>query len=160
MTRSTDPVIAQYRGLIRRFGFAYVAVGYGQCSEPGCTEPHSLLPWSYTIGLWRSRGHELVVTGLDPHLAGCALNQAVDGIDRGVAIRTVDVPDAWVACDPGRIGMWFPVTGRHVPPPFRQVLVADAAGRFPGDPGVELWHDLDQPLLSADPFELPYPPAA
>lgn len=160
MTRSSDPVIAQYQGLIRRFGFAMVAVGYGGCSHPGCCGPESLVPWTYTIGLWRTRGHELVVTGLDTERAFHAIHQTVDGIDRGLVVRSVDVPHGWAACDPGRVGTWFAVTGRRRPPQFRQVLVADAAGRFPGEPGVNTWHELSQPVLANDPYWIPYPPAA
>ena len=160
MTRSSDPVIAHYQGLIDRFGFAMVAVGYGGCLEPGCCGPQSLVPWTYSIGLWRSLGHELVVTGLDPDRAFHAIHQTVDGLDRGVVARTVDVPDGWAACDPGRVGLWFGVTGRRRPPRFRQVLVADAAGRFPGDPDVNWWHALGQPVLADDPYGMPCPPAA
>ena len=156
-------------------GFAIMAVGYGQCIEPGCCcGPRSRQPWAYSIGLVERGQPELVMLGLDSFSAYNAMawvferftmgfavpSNAIDPLD-DLGLKLVDVPYDWLATDPRRMGLWF-VHYNSGPfsteaPPVRQILWADDSGRFPDDPQCDPKVVAAQPDLSIDPVSYPKP---
>ena len=170
---STTQFLDDLDVIIARDGFAVVPVGYGGCSVPGCCAPSARLPWTYTIGLWQAGLPELVLMGLEAVSAQFALNHvgyaAIAGqtiIDErpfeleGVGVKVVDVPDEWLLTDPDRMGLWFGVRSRRDGPirlpALRQVMWADAQGRFPDDPSGRSSNAHHQPVLRDDPFSQPH----
>lgn len=154
-------------------GFAIMAVGYGQCMEPGCCGgQRARHPWAYSIGFVERGEPELVMLGLDSEFARDGMSwvhdrsnmgfsvpvNAIDPLD-DLGLKLVDVPFDWLATDPGRMARWF---GHYDAGPFsahapevRQLLWADDAGRFPDDPQCDPKVVAAQPVLSVDPISYP-----
>ena len=156
-------------------GFAIMAVGYGQCMEPGCCGgQRSRQPWAYSIGFVERGETELVLLGLDVLSAHDGMSwvfdrstmgfsvpvNAIDPLDK-IGLKLVDVPFDWLATDPGRMAMWFvhydsgPFSSQA--PDVRQILWADKSGRFPDDPQCDPKVVAAQPVLSVDPIGYPKP---
>lgn len=155
-----------------RHGFAYVPVGVGRCSAPGCDCGDDGDGWSYTVGLAEQGLPELVVIGLAPvvgielvtrvlrrHRLGgrVALNEPME-LD-GVQVKLLGVPGDWLAHDLDRMAMWIShyAPGRQALdiPPIAQLLFADGAGRFPDQPGCDPFVAAAQPVLATDPYSYP-----
>ncbi|MEZ5215852.1 MAG: DUF4262 domain-containing protein [Ilumatobacteraceae bacterium] len=159
---------------ILEHGHAVVAVGYGECSIPGCQcEDRAAHPWSYSVGLARLAQPELVVLGLTLEAAhfvidAVARRRATGDIPPpdtpfevdGVAVKIVDVPDEWFLTDPDRMAVWLDEverrTGAWALPPVQQIVWADAEGRFPDDPSCLPEVARQQPVLRDDPFSVPH----
>ena len=156
-------------------GFAIMAVGYGQCLEPGCCGgQRSRQPWAYSIGFVERGQPELMMLGLDSLSAHDAMSWVSDRSNMGFAVpvnaidplddlglKLVDVPFDWLAMDPGRMALWFihynsgPFSTEA--PSVRQILWADSVGRFPDDPRCDPKVVAAQPVLSVDPISYPKP---
>ena len=154
-------------------GFAIMAVGYGQCMEPGCCGgQRSRQPWAYSIGLVERGQPELVMLGHTARTAHDGMSWVLDRFDMGLSVpvnaidplddfglKLVDVPFDWLWTDPGRMAMWFvhydsgPFSTQA--PDVRQILWADNAGRFPDDPQCDPKVVAAQPVLSIDPISYP-----
>jgi Domain of unknown function (DUF4262) len=158
---------------IERDGMAVVPVGYGRCSDRRCCGPATNQPWTYTVGLSLLGLPELVLMGLDPVAAHFALtwvaSEARAGRPipddhpfelKGVGVKVVDVPDEWLLTDPDRMAVWFghqALRSHSIGLPLlRQVVWADAEGRFPDDPTCRPATAERQPILRDDPFSLPH----
>jgi hypothetical protein len=162
--RSTASLIASH-------GFAVTSVGYGACSVPGCTCGARIRhPWTYTVGLTGLGQPELVVMGLDPVPAHHAITWvATEGragrpvlLDQpflldGHPAMVLDVPDEWVLADRARMAAWFAHYGAtsSALPEVRQIVWADAGGRFPDDPLCADWVVREQPILRDAPLHHP-----
>lgn len=173
MARHQNPAIARHDGPSSTYGYSVVHVGFGRCSEPGCTEGPEPFPWSYTYGLVARGQPELVIMGLDPRTnhevigtiverrsAGERLHLGADVfVDAGPVrpFRLAEVPQAWVTHDPARMAGWFEWNRRRYGalPEVQQVVWPDACWRFPGHRD----HDRSvvQPLLADDPISFPTP---
>jgi len=168
--RSFDELIDD---AISRNGFAVVPVGYGDASAPGGGDPAADHPWSYSVGLSAVGLPELVLLGLDPlaaHFAMCwVATEAMSGrpvaadqrLDvAGIGIKVVEVPEEWLLTDPSRMAAWFDHARRHGRavglPRLRQVVWADAEGRFPDDPTIRPGVDQPQVVLRDDPVSVPH----
>ena len=153
-------------------GFAVVAIGYGGCSMPGCNGCRSRYPFTYTIGMVERGQPELMLFGLEPESAHFGIswvaNEALAGrpvpVDmpmevNNVAIKLVDVPNQWLIADRSRMAMWFnhygPGRERLTEPAVRQLVWADADGRFPDDPSCNPKIAAMQPVLKVDPHRYP-----
>jgi hypothetical protein len=164
--------------IIATCGFAVISVGHGRCSVPGCCDPRAEHSWTYTVGLVGYGHPEIVLLGLDPESAAHGINWVGDQAKLGqpvpvdvpmvldhVGIKLVDVPVDWLATDLDRMSMWFNHYAPSRPntrlPEVRQLVWADAAGKFPDDPSCDVKTRAAQPLLSHDPTRFPaaYPSA-
>lgn len=162
---------------IRTHGMVIIAVGSGQCSEPGCDGGHPIdQPWSYTIGRVEIGRPELVVYGLNPADAHALLTR-VDQRDRhggpmalgsveqveGRTVRLDRVPAWWIADDDDPMGRWFAYyhgTGRmRSVPDVLQVVVADDRGVLPDDAACDPRVRRAQPVLRDAPHPLPRRPS-
>lgn len=169
----TEPYLKQLDTIIGACGFAVIPVGYGGCSVPECCGPVAEQPWMYTVGLSQWGLSEFVLMGLNPgdaqrtlhHLAGAELTGRPQPLDRTLAVegtlaRLLDVPDEWLLTDPSRMAAWFGYQSRERLtlglPRVRQVVWADAQGRFPDDVGVRPQASLRQPILRDDPVSQPH----
>ena len=157
---------------IARHGFTTMAVGSGQCSVSGCDCPPNAAPtWAYSIGMLEHNHPEVVIVGETPerayHLIDLAYQRHHLGLslpfgrdDRTTAldatITTVPVPDrCWTESDLmafwhnyyRTIG-WPPIDGFAVP--VVQLVVADAAGRFPWDEECDDDLRASQPIIQDD----------
>ena len=138
---------------IARHGFTTMSVNTGECTVPGCSCPQSPGPtWTYSIGLLEHNHPEIVIVGTPAARAYELIDAAFEwhhcdrplpsGRDAlisafGTSITTVPVPDrCWIESDLMafwhnyyRAGNWPPLDG--VDNAVVQLVVADAAGRFP-----------------------------
>ena len=173
MARDIDTAIARIDGLVSEYGYCVLPIGYGHCSEPGCTEGPSPHPWTYTVGLVTLGQPELVIMGLDPwsnhEIIGSIVERRLAGDHLDVGhdlfvdvppvrpVRLADVPEAWITHDPDRMAAWFGWNRRRhgTVPTVQQVLWADSCWRFPGHRD----HDrtVVQPVLADDPVSFPNP---
>jgi hypothetical protein len=156
-------------------GFAFVPVGFGECSFPGCDCTPDGDSWTYTIGLAAQGMPELVVVGLAPahahelvrglyhhHTEVAPVAVGEEHTLGGVSVKVADVPPEWLAYDLDRMAFWLnhyaPGRTELTIPPIGQVLFADGNGRFPDDPRCDPLVAEMQPLLAADPFSYPARP--
>ncbi len=140
---------------VARHGFTTMSVNSGACPVPGCDCAEVPGPtWTYSIGMLEHDHPEIVVVGESPERAYELIDRAYEGHhlgrslpfgrgDRAISsngtITTVPVPDrCWVESDLMafwhnyyRAGNW-PRLDR-VDNAVVQIVVADAAGRFPWD---------------------------
>jgi hypothetical protein len=125
-------------------------------------EEDELPPFSYSIGIENTLGMpELIVIGLQPAVAGAAINECYRQMKSGAAIK----PGEFVA---GLLGGDFKcLIGEVSPSYFRQymgwarwlhkgngfrayqIIFPDTAGVFPWEPGASEWFRNRQPLLAA-----------
>jgi Domain of unknown function (DUF4262) len=168
-----DVVLHDVASAIVTHGYALQAVGYGQCSVPGCRcSPVPVTPWTYTIGLVEEACSEFVVLGANPAFCAAMIGYAASRFRSGdpmrigrptwhdgVWLRLEPIPEAWFSHDMHRIGGWlnFYAPGRRdlAMPEFQQVLWADEHGRFPDDPECDPWVAADQVVLATDPYSYP-----
>jgi hypothetical protein len=121
--------------------------------------------WGYTIGLLDQSRPELVVLGACADVGYAILDEVNQRLGEGEPVddaryRLVPVPDRhWEsgsellnAC----IAYYASRGGPAIPPRAEQVLWADAAGHFPGDPRVDPAVARAQPVLAHQP-ERPWP---
>lgn len=99
---------------------------------------------TYTLGMVDTIGHELVVCGMDGHMAHYLYNVILKGWipDHGPLPRDVPVDDLgnlpvlFKACDPAMVRQFMPMSyayfGRDVP--YLQMVLPDKHGRFPDSP--------------------------
>jgi hypothetical protein len=169
------PYVRRLASVIIAHGFAVVPVGYGGCSDPACCGPRARHPWTYSVGLAGTGHPEVVLMGLAPTSAHFAISW-VAGEQRagrpapvgepftleGVRVKLIEVPSEWLLTDPSRMAMWFAhydPTGRSERlPAVRQLVWADADGRFPDDADCDAHVVRQQPLLDVPPFRYPEPP--
>ncbi len=175
-TPSFDAFASQY--LLRlstdivHHGFAFVPVGFGTCSAPGCDCGTDDDSWAYTVGLVELGLPEIIVIGLAPAIGAELVGRVVAEHRRGgrvilgapmwvdgVLVKLVDVPPEWLAHDLDRMTMWV---GHYGPgrselriPPVAQLLFADGDGRFADDPGCDPLVAELQPVLRDDPAAYP-----
>lgn len=160
-------------GLVRQYGFALVAVGFGQCADMTCgCHPLDADSYTYTIGLVDHGVPELLVTGLSPvhalqlttHVNNharrgqpLAVDQAQWLGDASFMLRTVS--GHWLANDPSRMAAWFTQSGRAPRsgqlPHVVQIVWGDAVGRFPGDALCDPFVSEGQAVVADDPFGFP-----
>lgn len=175
-TPSFDAFASQY--LLRlsadivRHGFAFVPVGFGTCSAPGCECGTDDDSWAYTVGLAEQGLPEIVVIGPAPaigaelvarllarHRQGDTVTVGRPLVLDGVLVKLVEVPQAWLAHDLDRMAMWL---GHYGPgrsnlrmPPIAQLVFADGDGHFPGEADCDPLVASCQPLLVDDPYSYP-----
>ncbi len=173
MARHDRPAIARTDGPSSTDDFTVVHVGFGCCSEPGCSEARAPFPWSYTTGLVARGQPELVMMGGDVRTNHIVIGEIVDRrstghhLDVGADVfidlhpvrpfRLVDAPDVWITHDPSRMARWFEWNDRRhgALPRIQQVLRPDACWRFPGHPDHR--DAALQPVLADDPISFPPP---
>ncbi|WP_424892165.1 DUF4262 domain-containing protein [Streptomyces sp. XH2] len=129
--------VARLRRVIFKHGFAVQAVLGDGDSAPFC----------YTIGLHKSRGYEVVMTGLDVRTLQSIIHSVVDKLsateptpdapldgllpnDYQLLMRRVDSLDEF--------SMLRAVYGAEVAVPFWQVVWPDRYGVFPTEPACSL----------------------
>ncbi|RLU82592.1 hypothetical protein CTZ27_30200 [Streptomyces griseocarneus] len=130
--------LRRVRSTIAKHGYAVQNVLGDECSAP----------FSYTIGLHRSHGYELVMTGIAPKLAESLLHTMVDrfadiaGPEPGmkmdrvlgggyqVQMRRVD--------SLRNFSLLRAVFGEDAGPVYWQALWPDSSGVFPAEPGCSL----------------------
>lgn len=157
---------------IDQYGFTVAAIGYGLCSVPGCDEPASRYPYSFTLGMHLIDHPELVMLGAPlgcgPGYAQFVYDSAVAGeplaigrehrhwITDKLAIALDPIPARWVDCDPGKIGMWFFQFGHEVEPRFVQMVFSAGDGSMPWEHSPTCGFAREQPLIADHPLRYPY----
>ena len=160
-------------GLVRQYGFALVAVDFGQCADTTChCHPLDADSYTYTIGLADHNVPELLVTGLSPVHALQLTTHVNDHARRGqplavdqahwlgdASFMLRNVSGHWLANDPSRMAAWFTQSGRAPRsgqlPQVVQIVWGDAAGRFPRDALCDPFVSEGQPVVADDPFGFP-----
>ncbi|HUG86653.1 MAG TPA: DUF4262 domain-containing protein [Euzebya sp.] len=89
MATFTDPTAAYVARLVRRHGWAVMAVGTGECAVPGCCGGGREDPFAYTIGLHAHGRPELLVHGCDADDARAVLNDLATSIIDGEDVTSL-----------------------------------------------------------------------
>ena len=169
-TPSSRTAPSSLSDIIALHGFAVVAVGYGDCSAPGCRCAASTTPWAYTVGLTSLGLPEFVVLGrglrpdepvevlhemADLCLEGLPVTEPGDHMFADIDIRVTEVPDRWVLADRERMAAWFDVFGRTTVPVVLQILLPDQNGYFPDEEQCADDVRRRQPVLRDNPLRYP-----
>lgn len=157
---------------IERFGYTTFGVNTGKCSVPGCDcPPPQGPPWFYSIGMLEHGHSEIVIVG-DVPVHPCELfafafehrhegqplpfGRGASATAAGATFTTIAIPRRCWA-DSSLVAYWhnyyrsvgWPAIDVQ-PAPFVQLVIADAAGRFPWDDGCDPTFAAAQPILADD----------